>query len=308
MKTWDALSVNANRMKILWNNTKKCLNYVFLLEQLKNYRGRKNLTQIQLRGSTAIKKTEQLYRVSSPCFDDHHFKKEELESVGEFSKGCTQIVLKCLYLARIGGPDILWSVNKLARSLTKWAQACDRRLPRLTPYIHHSSDCRQHCHVGNTALHCRLGLFQDSDFAGDLEDSRSTWEGEEEGDVMYLWKTCILSPSAGCARRKRQYPIVLQSQKLFRWMLDCEWMDYLLSIDVVFEELRSTDKTKTPTRPASGKRCETGDRSRNTSKTKQKGNRDVDRWHIWITFLRTHILLKASLSCTFLKITKQLSR
>ena len=30
------------------------------------------------------------------------------------------------------------------------------------------------CHVGNTAKQCRLGLFQDSDFAGDLEDSKST--------------------------------------------------------------------------------------------------------------------------------------
>ena len=28
--------------------------------------------------------------------------------------------------------------------------------------------------MGNTAKHCRLGLFQDSDFAGDLEDSKST--------------------------------------------------------------------------------------------------------------------------------------
>ena len=28
--------------------------------------------------------------------------------------------------------------------------------------------------MGNTAQHCRLGLFQDSDFAGDLEDSKST--------------------------------------------------------------------------------------------------------------------------------------
>ena len=27
--------------------------------------------------------------------------------------------------------------------------------------------------VGNTAKQCRLGLFQDSDFAGDLEDSKS---------------------------------------------------------------------------------------------------------------------------------------
>ena len=29
----------------------------------------------------------------------------------------------------------------------------------------------------NTAKQCRLGLFQDSDFAGDLEDSRSTSGG-----------------------------------------------------------------------------------------------------------------------------------
>ena len=31
--------------------------------------------------------------------------------------------------------------------------------------------------MGNTAKHCRLGLFQDSDFAGDLEDSKSTSGG-----------------------------------------------------------------------------------------------------------------------------------
>ena len=37
--------------------------------------------------------------------DDHHFKKEELESVGELSKVCSQIVLTCLYLARIGRPE-----------------------------------------------------------------------------------------------------------------------------------------------------------------------------------------------------------
>ena len=30
-----------------------------------------------------------------------------------------------MYLARIGRPAILWSVNKLARSVTKWTQACD---------------------------------------------------------------------------------------------------------------------------------------------------------------------------------------
>ena len=67
------------------------------------------------------KKAEQLYKVSSLCLDDHHVKKE-LESVGELSEVCSQIVSTCLYLARIGGPDISWSVNKRARSATKWTQ------------------------------------------------------------------------------------------------------------------------------------------------------------------------------------------
>ena len=80
-------------------------------------------------------------------------------------------------MARIGRPDILWSVNKLARSITKWTKACDKRLNRLISYIHHTCEYRQYCHVGNTAKQCRLGLFQDSDFAGDLEDSKSTSGG-----------------------------------------------------------------------------------------------------------------------------------
>ena len=70
-------------------------------------------------------------------------KKEELESVGELSKVCSQIVLKSLYLARIGRPDMLWSVNKLAREVTKWTRACDRRLARLISCVHHTSTFRQ---------------------------------------------------------------------------------------------------------------------------------------------------------------------
>ena len=90
---------------------------------------------------------------------------------------CSQIVLQYLYLARIGRLDILWSVNKLARSMTKWTKACDKRLNRLISYIHHTCEHKQYCYVVNTAKQCRLGLFQDSDFAGDLEDSKSTSGG-----------------------------------------------------------------------------------------------------------------------------------
>ena len=90
--------------------------------------------------------TQQLYKVSTPCIDDHQFKEEELKSVGELSKVCSQNVLKCFYVARIGRPGIL-SVNKLARSITKWNIACNKRLTRLISYILHTSKYKQHCHV-----------------------------------------------------------------------------------------------------------------------------------------------------------------
>ena len=100
----------------------------------------------------ANKTTQQLYKVATPCIDDHQFKEEEKSAVGELSKVCAQIVLKCLYLARIGRPDIFWSVNKLARAVTKWMRACDKRLARLMSF-------EQCCHVGNTAQQCGLGIF-----------------------------------------------------------------------------------------------------------------------------------------------------
>ena len=54
----------------------------------------------------ANRTTQQLYKVETPCTDDHQCKEEENESVGELSTVCSQIVLKCLHLARIGRPYI----------------------------------------------------------------------------------------------------------------------------------------------------------------------------------------------------------
>ena len=125
----------------------------------------------------ANKTTQQLHKVATPCMDDHQFKEEEIGSVGDLSNVCAQIVLECLYLGRIGRPDILWSVNKLVRAITKWTRACDKRLARLISHIHHTCEFKQYCHVGNTAQQFRLGLFQDSDFARDTEDSKSTSGG-----------------------------------------------------------------------------------------------------------------------------------
>ena len=90
-----------------------------------------------------------------------------------------------------------------------------------------------------------------------------------------------MSPSVGCARNKRQYPTVLHNLKSFRWMLACEWMDYLFDFwDVLIEVLHSTNNTKRPIRLAPGNWCGTGILSSNKTKTKtpnERSNRDVDQ-------------------------------
>ena len=55
----------------------------------------------------ANKSTQQLYKVSTPCIDDHHFKRGRIEICRRSVTNMLSIVLKCLYLSRIGRPDIL---------------------------------------------------------------------------------------------------------------------------------------------------------------------------------------------------------
>ena len=49
--------------------------------------------------------------------DDHQFSKDDFERVGEFELAaeCAHVVLQCLYVARIGRPDIPWTGNTFAR-------------------------------------------------------------------------------------------------------------------------------------------------------------------------------------------------
>ena len=44
----------------------------------------------------ANKTTQQLYKVSNPCHDDHQFKEEEMKSVGQVLDVCSESVVKCL--------------------------------------------------------------------------------------------------------------------------------------------------------------------------------------------------------------------
>ena len=100
---------------------------------------------------------------------------------------CTWLVLVDLIF--------FWSVNKLSRVITKWTKACDKRLARLISYIHHTCEFRQYCFLGNTAQQCRLGLFQDSNFARDLEDSKST-----SGGLLCISRSHTFVPKSGMCK------------------------------------------------------------------------------------------------------------
>ena len=108
-RTWNALIVNANRTKLLHKQYREMLESRISVAATEKCQGGKPhaktvawsydtegraKTCFEMYYELANKKTKQQYKVSTPCLDDHHFKKKELESVGELSKVCSQIVLK----------------------------------------------------------------------------------------------------------------------------------------------------------------------------------------------------------------------
>ena len=135
--------------------------------------------------------------------------------------------------ARIGRPYILWSVNKLARSITKWTRACDQRLNRFISYIHHASEYRQCCHVGNIAEQCREKLFQDSDFAGHLEDSKSTSGGTfcVSGSRTFVTICCVCKKQTAASHSWTESEIIsLDTGLRFDGLPALELWDLLVSV------------------------------------------------------------------------------
>ena len=110
--------------------------------------------------------------------DDHQFTKDDFETrVVEIADACAQLVLKCLYLARICRPDFFWTVDALARAITKRNRACGKSLARLMSYLkmHFGSSTILSCWMN--ASGCKLALIQDADLAGGFTDSKSTSGG-----------------------------------------------------------------------------------------------------------------------------------
>ena len=162
---------------------------------------------VERRCELVNKTTEQSYKVATPCMDDHQSEEETNGSVGELSTVCPQNVVKCIYLARTGRPDILWSVNKLARAITKWTKSCDKSLARLIFSIHQTCEYRQYFCVEqhNTAdQDCFKTLI--------LQETWKTRSQHQEEFYAFseAKRSCQL---VGCARNRLQFHTIQQKLK-----------------------------------------------------------------------------------------------
>ena len=114
------LKENARLARILWIITEVCSNQGFLLGTQEKLPETKATVKpdaettcswsydmeghakkcVERYCELANKTTEHLYKVATPCMDDHQLREEEKGSVGELSSDCSQLVLKCLYFTQ----------------------------------------------------------------------------------------------------------------------------------------------------------------------------------------------------------------
>jgi hypothetical protein len=114
-----------------------------------------------------------LRKVAMPCIDDHMLEPTDLLTKGVLSSVASKAVLKCLYMARIARPELYWAVNALAREVTKWTLAYDKRMHRLISYIHHNQGVTMISYIAGDPRDCKLMLLCDASFAGVFEAANS---------------------------------------------------------------------------------------------------------------------------------------
>ena len=91
--------------------------------------------------------------------------------------------------ARIGEPDLLWTVNMLAPSITTWNKACAKRLARLKSYINHTKHYGQHCFVGDDFWDCKIWIVSGRIFCQIF----ATFRVNFKRSIVRIWITNVCS-------------------------------------------------------------------------------------------------------------------
>ena len=87
---------------------------------------------------------------------------KEFEKDGILAKDAAKIVMKCLYGARFVRYDLLWPIGDLARKISKWTKACDRRLDRFIGYLKGTLDDGLEGFVGDPPHRCQVLAYCDA--------------------------------------------------------------------------------------------------------------------------------------------------
>ena len=88
--------------------------------------------------------------VATPSISDDQLVPADFTSKGVLQAHASSVVLKIFFQSRRSRPETMWATNSLARKVTKWDVACDKRLRRLVAFLHHTGDRTLRCFVGNS--------------------------------------------------------------------------------------------------------------------------------------------------------------
>ena len=190
---WVALNANVKRAKILWTIIETCLNPGSPQELKKSYLVQRNLAQTFHHGPMIWKVMQR-----KVWCDIANWRTEQLNNYTKYQRhALTTINLKKkkwdlfwrfvnMWLSNWSEMLVFgtnWNAwySMVCEQICTWCHQMNQSLwqtfSTFALFLHHTSEFKQSCLVGNTAQQCRLGLFQDSDFAGYLEDSKSTSGG-----------------------------------------------------------------------------------------------------------------------------------
>ena len=160
----------------------------------------------------ANKTTQQLYKVSTPCIDDHRFKEERIEICWRIFKS---MLSNCSEMGKLG---TYWKTRysmvseQVARSITKWTKACDKRLSRLI------SSFITHVITNNIVMWETLQNNADWDcFKTPILPEISRIQN------LHLVEHCAFSESqtfvsiSWMCKNKLQFRTIQQNQKSFPW-------------------------------------------------------------------------------------------
>ena len=96
------------------------------------------------------------------------------ETRGQLAGVAARLVMKLMWLCRIGRPDVMIGVVQCAKHVTCWSLNDDKRIQRIVGYLKSTSDYAHVIKINDIPSDLSLSLYCDADFGGDVKDMKST--------------------------------------------------------------------------------------------------------------------------------------